>query len=180
MNSMIVALTGTPGVGKSTVADILSDKGYVVKPVSELAEKHETIVGEEVGSRIIDTETLSSKIDRSRSYILEGHLSHQLNPDMVIVLRCNPKILKERLAKKGWGEEKVLENIEAEITDSILMEALSHKKVYEIDASERSAEEVAEIIIKIIEEGSEDFKPGNIDWILEIGDELGGFMRKHF
>lgn len=177
---MIVALTGTPGVGKSSVADILSDKGYLVKSVSELAERHDAIVGEEMGSRIVDTNTLSTKIDRSRFYVLEGHLSHQLNPDIVIILRCNPKILKERLAKKGWSEEKVLENIEAEVTDTILMEALSQKNVYEIDVSERSAEEAAEEIIKIIEEGSEDFKPGEIDWILEIGDDLDGFMRKQF
>lgn len=177
---MIVALTGTPGVGKSTVADILNDKGYPVKSVSEVAERYDTIVGEEMGSRVVDTDTLSSKIDRSKFTILEGHLSHQLDPDMVIVLRCNPKILKDRLAKKGWEEAKVLENIEAEITDSILMEALSHKTVYEVDNSKRSPEEVAEVVIKLIEEGSEDFKPGKIDWILEIGDELSGFMRKQF
>ncbi|MFP3910097.1 MAG: adenylate kinase family protein [Archaeoglobaceae archaeon] len=177
---MIVALTGTPGVGKSRVADILSDKGYSVKSVSELAERYNTIIGEEMGARIIDTDTLSSKIDRSGFYILEGHLSHHLDPDMVVVLRCNPKILKKRLGSKGWSEEKVLENLEAEITDTILMEALSHKNVYEIDASHKNAEEVAEIIIKIINEGSEDFEPGNIDWILEIGDDLGGLIRKHF
>ncbi|MFO7966230.1 MAG: adenylate kinase family protein [Archaeoglobaceae archaeon] len=177
---MIVTITGTPGVGKSTVADILNDKGYVVKSVGELAEKYETITGEEMGSRIIDTEALSSRIDRSRFTILEGHLSHQLDPDMVIVLRCNPKIMKERLAKKGWEEAKILENLEAEITDSILMEAMSHKTVYEVDTSERSPEEVAEVVIKLIEEGGEDFKPGKIDWILEIGDDLGGLIRKHF
>ncbi len=177
---MIVALTGTPGVGKSTVADILNEKGYPVESVGELAERYGTIMGEEMGSRIIDTDALSSRIDRSRFTILEGHLSHQLNPDMIIVLRCNPKVLKDRLAKKGWEEAKILENLEAEITDSILMETLSHKTVYEVDASERSPDEVAEVIIKLIEEGSKDFQPGKIDWILEIGDDLEGLIRKHF
>lgn len=179
---MIVAITGTPGVGKTDVAEALSGKGYVVKSVSELAERHDTIVGEEMGSRVIDTETLSSQIDRSEFSILEGHLSHQLSPDMVIVLRCNPKILKERLDKKGWEEDKILENLEAEITDSILMEAMSLKNTYEIDTSERGVEEVADIIIRLINEGdrSEEFKPGKIDWILEIGEELGAFVRKRF
>jgi len=140
---MIVALTGTPGVGKSTAARILRERGYDVESVSELAEKFDCITGEVKGSKIVDVNTLADKIEREGLRIIEGHLSHHLNPDIAIVLRCNPKILKKRLSRKGWAEEKILENLEAEITDVILLEAMDIKKVCEIDTTKMRAEEVA-------------------------------------
>jgi|Deesub1362B_J571_1020462.scaffolds.fasta_scaffold00096_76 adenylate kinase len=177
---MIVALTGTPGVGKSTVAKILRQRGYEVESVSELAEKLDCIIGEERGSRIVDINSLADKIEREGFRIIEGHLSHHLNPDIAVVLRCNPKILKKRLSRKGWAEEKILENLEAEITDVILMEAMDVKNIYEIDTSRMGAEEVANAVDRIINGDTDNFTPGKIDWIFDIGDEIGDLIRRFF
>ena len=38
-----LALTGTPGTGKSTVARILSERGYTVVSVESLAREHECL-----------------------------------------------------------------------------------------------------------------------------------------
>jgi adenylate kinase len=177
---MIVALTGTPGVGKTTVAEILKERDYIVESVGKLAEKFDCIIGEELGSKIVDVDSLSDKIDRSGFTIIEGHLSHHLDPDITIVLRCNPKVLKKRLSRTGWNEEKILENVEAEITDVILMEAMGAKRVYEIDTTKLKAEKVADHVDRIINGEDEEYKPGKIDWILEIGDEIEGLTRRFF
>jgi len=175
---MIIALTGTPGAGKTEVAEVLKRRGYRVESVSRLAEEFDCIVGEERGSRIVDVNSLSEKIDRSEFKIIEGHLSHLLNPDITIVLRCDPRVLKKRLTRKGWRAEKILENVEAEITDVILMEAMGTEKVYEIDTTKMKTEEVADAIEKIIKGETDEFKPGKIDWILEAGDEIENLMRR--
>jgi adenylate kinase len=177
---MIVALTGTPGTGKSEVAEILK-KRYRVESVSELAKKFDCILGEEEGSKIVDIEKLAEKIDfGDELVILEGHLSHYLNPDIVIVLRCNPLMLKKRLEERGWSKEKALENVEAEIVDAILVEALGCKvcKVYEVDTTSMKSEEVANAVEQVLKGKCESFKPGRVDWIREVSDRIEGLMRK--
>ena len=178
---MLVALTSTPGVGKTTVAEILRARGYRVESVSELAEKFDCIIGEEDDSKIVDVEELAEKLESPEDevVILEGHLSHLLNPDRVIVLRCNPIVLKERLESKGWSEEKVLENVEAELIDAILVEAMEEcREVYEIDTTDLSPKEVADSIEEILKGEGDKYKPGGIDWISEVGDRIEELMRR--
>jgi adenylate kinase len=180
---MIVALTGTPGTGKSSVAEELRRRGYRVESVNELADKFGCVVGMEDDVRIVDVERLAEEIEPLRAedlIIVEGHLSHLLNPDVTIVLRCHPEKLKKRLERRGWRKDKVLENLEAEIVDSILMEAMGNRKLYEIDATDLTPHELADIIEKILENGEEykeKYKPGKIDWIMEVGDRIERFMR---
>ncbi len=178
---MLIALTGTPGVGKSTVAEILRRRGYKVLSVNELAERFNCVIGEEDGCKIVDVDELSKKVKDivEDLTIVEGHLSHLLNPDLVIVLRCNPLELKRRLESKEWHEEKILENVEAELVDVILIEALdSVGEVYEIDTTNMSPEEVANAVEEILKGKGGKYKPGKIDWISEVGDEIEEVMRK--
>ena len=178
---MLIALTGTPGVGKSTTAEILKRRGYKVLSVNELAERFDCIIGEDEGCKIVDVDKLSKKVkDIVKGLtIVEGHLSHLLNPDLVIVLRCNPLELKRRLESKGWYEEKILENVEAELVDVILIEALdSVREVYEIDTTNLSPEEVANAVEDILKGKEEKYKPGKIDWISEVGDKIEEIMRR--
>lgn len=178
---MLIALTGTPGVGKSTVAKILERRGYRVFSVNELAEKFGCILGEEEGSKVVDVDKLAKEVRKVEKdlTIIEGHLSHLLKPDLAIVLRCNPIELKKRLEERGWSTEKILENVEAEIVDVILIEAMENvKEVYEVDTTNLSPEEVADIVEEILKGGGSKFKPGKIDWISEVGDLLDDLIRK--
>ncbi len=180
---MIVALTGTPGTGKSSVAEELKKRGYRVESVNELADRFGCVVGIEEDVRIVDVERLAEEVEHLKddeTIIIEGHLSHLLNPDVTIVLRCHPEKLKKRLESRGWRKDKVLENLEAEIVDSILMEAMGNRKVYEIDATDLTPQELADIIEEILENGEEykdKYKPGKIDWIMEVGDRIERYMR---
>ncbi|HEX16823.1 MAG TPA: hypothetical protein ENG60_00165 [Thermoplasmatales archaeon] len=180
---MIISLTGTPGVGKSSVARILK-KDYDVIDLMELALKEGFVEGydRDRESYIIDMDGLVDYLRKKRfrrGIILESHLSHLVDfSDLVIVLRCRPDVLRKRLEEKGWREEKIRENIDAEILDIILCEAIDihgTRKVFEIDTTERSVEEVADIIRKLID-GKGDleiYKPGNVDWSNYIGGMRG-------
>lgn len=164
----MIALTGTPGCGKTTVAEELKRRGYKIISVREFAEMHGCArkEGDEV---IVDVERLSKhRFDG----IVEGHLSHLLKPEISIVLRCNPLVIKERLMKRGWNYEKVMENVEAELIDFILVEALKNcEEVFELDVTDRTVEEVANAIERILR-FREGYEPGSVDWISKLGDRI--------
>jgi len=165
----MIALTGTPGCGKSSVAQELKRRGYRVISVREFAEKH--------GCARREGKDIVVDVERLRRFdfdgIVEGHLSHLLRPEIAIVLRCNPLLIKKRLTERGWSYEKVMENVEAELIDVILVEALkSCEKVFEIDVTEMSVEEAADAVEKIIKGDADEFRPGSVDWISVLGDRI--------
>ena len=104
--------------------------------------------------------------------ILEGHTSHLFPVDMIIVLRCNPEILKKRLKKKFSSNPlKIQVNLEAEILGVISSEAvMNSRKVYEIDTTDKSVKESVNVILKILKGEIEEFKVGKIDWLEEFSN----------
>lgn len=96
---------------------------------------------------------------------LDGHMSHLLDVEVSIVLRCNPVKLRERLSSLGWREQKIAENVEAEAIDCILVESLEmDRKTFEIDTTEKRPEDVARDILDIIGGNATDFRAGSVDW----------------
>ena len=174
---MIILITGTPGVGKTTVSRILAerlDASFIA--INELVdEKHlYTGIDQERGYKIVDLNALFKEIDditerinKSDQVIIEGHLSHFYeNSEVVIVLRANPDVLRDRMNTKGWKEAKITENIEAEIISLCSYEAyeIHGKKVNEIDTSSISPQEVSSLIIDVINEAKK-FPVGNVDFL---------------
>ena len=86
--------------------------------------------------------------------------------DKVIVLRCNPEVLRERLSKRAWSEEKVDENVSAEILGVCTSESyeLYSDRVEEIETDNQSISELSDEIIKVIE-GDIRYPVGNIDYL---------------
>ncbi|MCD1293589.1 NMP kinase [Methanocella sp. CWC-04] len=162
---MKIAITGTPGTGKSTVSGSVDD--YQVIRINDLIKAGYNLGADEErgGALIADVDRLSEYVDGLKGdIILEGHISHLLPVDMVIVLRASPKALKKRLAERGWTEAKIRENIEAEALDVILVEALSlNEKVYEIDTTNMTPMDVREAVLEIIR-GTDKYKVGSVDF----------------
>lgn len=165
---MLVAVTGTPGVGKSSACEVLTRKGHRVLDLNKVAAENGLVLGrdEERDAAIIDTDKLNEYVlSMQGDYFLDSHLSHHLDVDVAVVLRCNPAILRERLRGLGWSEAKVAENVEAEAIDVILVESLdSGRKTFEIDTTEMDPVDVAGGILSITKGDSAEFLVGSIDW----------------
>lgn len=175
---MIILITGTPGVGKTTVSSILVEKtgAYLVDINKLVDEKHlYTGIDEERGYKIVDMDALFNEMneiideidDHDKHVVVEGHLSHLFeNSDLVIVLRANPDVLRSRMKTKGWKAAKIRENIEAEAIDICSYEAfeIHGDKVNEIDTSNIPPEHVADLIIDVIN-GVKSFPVGNVDFL---------------
>ncbi len=174
----VVGITGTPGTGKSSVAEALARKlGWKVVSVNELAEEADAIIDydEERGCHVVDVEKLRKHVKEKKleNVIVEGHLTHHLDVDVLVVLRCKPDMLRDRLRKKGWNEFKVEENVEAEILDVITQEAYHlrrWKKAYEIDTTDLFPTKVVEIILKLLEGKANEKKYtlGAVRWEKEL------------
>ena len=178
---MLVALSGTPGTGKSTISKLLQKKGYNIVSLNEIAINQGFVTGIDTdrNSKEIDIDRLNNYIDeyyRTKDLVfIEGHASHHLKTaDKVIILRCHPKKLKNRLQKKGWNKGKIKENIEAETIDVILCETVDihpEKNIFEIDTTNKNIKSVLSSIIEIIKSNFKpikNYKLGNIDWSEEI------------
>jgi len=84
--------------------------------------------------------SLINKIKQSKkTLVIDGHLSHYLPSKYVkfcIVVRCDIKILHSRLRKRKYNKNKIQENLQAEIFDIPLTEAVRNKhKIRIIDTT---------------------------------------------
>ena len=178
---MIIAITGTPGTGKTSVSNILQENGFEVVDLNKIAVSNNFLIGddEERDSKIVDVDTSNKYINENFKekdiVFIEGHLSHLLKDvDKVIILRCHPDELRKRLSQKRWKKRKVKENIEAEILDIILCETIDvhpEKNVFEIDTTSMDINSVTYLIMEILNNNFEHMKKhniGNIDWSEEI------------
>jgi len=169
---VIVALTGTPGTGKSSLAALLTKRGYHTVDLSAYAREHGFIVGRDDarGSDEVDVEALGRSLQgQAKMTFLHAHFAHLLPANAVIVLRCRPSILRKRLEARGWSSAKVRENVEAEAIDLITQEAVKRsRRVYEVDTSETTAEQAEREILGILQGDTAGHEPGKIDWSAEV------------
>ncbi|WP_049996823.1 adenylate kinase family protein [Halococcus sediminicola] len=152
---MRVAITGTPGTGKTTATERLDHEVVHLNDVIR-ADGLDTGTDESRESLVADMDAVAAALDereKDEIELVESHLAHRLPADRVVVLRCHPDELGERLAARGESERTVEENRESEALDVILAEAVeSHglDSVYEIDATERTPEETAAEIERVV------------------------------
>ncbi|MHC1575422.1 MAG: adenylate kinase family protein [Candidatus Methanogasteraceae archaeon] len=170
---MIIGITGTPGTGKTSACALLKD----VLDLNELITKEGLHLGVDRtrGSLIADMDSVYDRVreiaqGKEGNLVIEGHLSHQVC-DVAIVLRLLPDELEMRLVERGYREAKILENVEAEVVDVILVEAVEWCDwVYEINTTGKTVEEVAGMINEILSAIGRGitvtgYGPGSVDWL---------------
>jgi len=169
---VLIALTGTPGTGKTSVGQLLEARGYAVLDLDPIARDYGMITGRDDARQTdeVDVEALRERIRiPAKLAFLKSHYSHLMDVNIAIVLRCRPSVLRDRLRARGWSEEKVRENIEAEAIDVITQEATRRIPfVYEIDTSEQSAIETTAQVLAILQGKTNGHEPGTIDWTSEV------------
>ncbi len=174
---MIIAISGVPGTGKTKAAELLSKHlKYKLISIKSLLKKVKTKKDKKRNVRIIDPKDLKKFIPKG-NIIIEGHLSHFLKSDLLVILRTRPDVLERRLKKRKWPKNKIVENVEAEILDEITINAVDkNKNIMELDTSKLNAEKTAKIILECIHKKSiANYKPGKISWI----DKYKNFLFKN-
>ncbi|ADJ14870.1 adenylate kinase family protein [Halalkalicoccus jeotgali] len=148
---MRTVVTGTPGTGKTSATERLDREVLHLNDVIE-REGLYTERDAERDSLVVDLDALGEFVG-GREGIVESHLAHHLPAERVIVLRCAPDDLERRLRERGEDEAKAGENRESEELDLILSEAVTEhglESVYEIDTTDRSPDEVASEIERVL------------------------------
>ena len=168
---MRVAITGTPGTGKTSVSAILRQRGHDVLDMTQyikdngLREEYDA----ERDTYDVDVERLNDCLADYDNVIFEGHLAHFMDVDSVIVLRCHPDVMKGRLEARGYSEEKVRENIQAEVLDVILFEAVeSGIPTFSVDTSHGIVERTADEIEDVMKGDVIGHMPEDISWAEEM------------
>ncbi|MFC6825829.1 adenylate kinase family protein [Halopelagius fulvigenes] len=164
-----VALTGTPGTGKTTVSEAVADRtGLDVIHLNDAIreEKLFTERDAERDSLVTDLDAVAEWLGEWDG-VLESHLAHHFDAEAAVVLRCHPEELERRLLDRGETEAKARENAESEALDVVLAETVERfgeDAVYEIDTTDRDPEAVAEDVVAAVE-GETDPRVGTVDFI---------------
>ncbi len=129
----VLVITGTPGVGKSTLARYLQKKfgwrrldlhDYYHLLSSGYNRKKQCY---DLDPRKVEQLVKSKAKEDSLPLIIDSHLAHHLPPKLVdlcvILTFSNLKQLRRRLEKRQYRKSKVQENLEAEIFQICLIEA---------------------------------------------------------
>ncbi len=175
----IIIITGTPGTGKTTIAEKLCRKlnnSELLRSNSLIKEfglyKYRTKDGELVA----DMERLRNELERKArksaadTVIIEGHLlcDIRIKGATAIVIREHLRKLQKRMIARHYKESKINNNIVAEAVDYCGINAeKNYEKVYEIIGGDNAVEN----IIGILEGRQKPLKQ------IELLDELNHFIK---
>ena len=141
----IICVSGSVGTGKTTLSKKLSKSlGFEYVDVSKLIKEKKLSSGydEENKCEIIDVKKLNKVLIglMDKDLVIDSHLSHYLPKkyvDVCIVTTCDIGILRDRLKKRKYSVSKIKDNVEAEIFDTIVIEAKDKKhNLLVVDTSE--------------------------------------------
>ncbi len=178
-----VALTGTPGTGKSTVGRLLQRNPAMVKMGFHVTEVSDLAVRSGGGRPIpgprptveVDLDQLSRWLGAEGAgeppLLIVGHLAHLLPVEASVLLRCDPVILEQRLQARGDPVVTVQQNVESEMVDVILAEAVgAGYPLFEHDTTRETPSMTAQWVLSVIE-GKVAPSHGEIDWLAHFVGE---------
>jgi len=172
MQPRVIALTGSPGTGKSTLASRLQKEGLTIITLEEVAESVDALSQFEALCEVEISKLAEWKWEGNSHCVIDGHLSHHCPIDAVIVLRCNPIELRHRLEQRpSYGSDKIESNVEWELISGVWADLVAlhpHANVIEIDTTEHdvSMDTVLDFILNDMPSTSvEEFISDSIDWI---------------
>ncbi|MDO8627145.1 MAG: AAA family ATPase [Candidatus Diapherotrites archaeon] len=155
---MLIVITGTPGTGKTKIAEIVAKK-FQMKLVNDRKFAQQNKCGK------LDKKTKELEVDLGKfrkkiqefvktnpNAVLEGHLfcEFPIKVRLVFVLTCNTRILEKRLRTRNYSDVKVLDNVFCEEEGYCLKKARkNYKKVHKLE-NNKTFKHLQNNIIKII------------------------------
>lgn len=169
---MRIVVTGTPGVGKHTIAKALAERLRMSTiDINELALSNNAVIGKDRFSYIVDTDKLRSILKGLKdNTIVVGHLAPYVldsnDVDLVVVLRRSPYELREIYKERRYDESKAKDNLASEILGIITYDSVKQfkDKVVEIDCTSKNVDTVVDEILRIVNKKQEGML-GHIDWL---------------
>ncbi len=153
----VIVVTGTPGVGKTTLTKIFAKKiGAKLYDATSIVNKNKFYSGKDkFGSKIVKMDKLSLEIakiiksEKSKLIIFEGHLlcDIKIKGAIAVVLREHLTTVKNRLEKRDYPKEKLKSDIVSEAIDYCGSAALeNYKDVYEIMSGKDAIKQMTKIL----------------------------------
>ena len=187
-----IIISGTPGCGKTAISKVISNRiNAQIISLNEVAssdnfsfefdqERETYIVDFKILMPFILNEIKNIKELNPPYLIIEGHFADVIPDDLIdiaFILRCNPDELYERLKDRNYKNNKITENVQAEILGNCVNYFLKKNIKYpffEIDTSNISIESVADTIIDIIISNkntnnyAQKYHVGHVDWLEKL------------
>jgi len=193
MNKRVILITGTPAVGKTTLANKLAQNLNAQSVnLTELTEQEHLAKTEDKqrGTTVIDEAKMRRKlktiIEKTETdLIIDGHYAAAVTPKTqvtnVFVLRRNPVELREFMKRRGYNQAKQDENLAAEILDVCLVEALQKQekqKICELDTTGKTADETLNEVLAVLN-GKKQCYVGTVNWmgLLEREGKLDEYLK---
>ncbi|MCL4364930.1 MAG: AAA family ATPase [Candidatus Marsarchaeota archaeon] len=157
MTKRIIVITGTPGVGKTTISERLAKtlkKAELIRANDVVKERKLYISSSKDGALIVRLGGLESELNRMANHstadyvIIEGHLlcDMRIMHAVAVVMREHPAALLKRLKKRKYGRQKIEDNIVSEAIDYCGVNASrNYGTVYEIEAGSSALRKVVDI-----------------------------------
>lgn len=129
---MIIAISGSVGVGKTTIAKLVTNQtNYTVIHLNEIAKNFKIEEVPELNTFDFDIDKLRNYIDDylegKDNIILEGHFAHLLNPeniDLLVIINRDLTELTKEYEIRGYNDQKKQDNLEVESFNLCFYEAL--------------------------------------------------------
>lgn len=154
-----VLVTGTPGTGKTTTCEMLVEAtGMRHVDVGKLVREQSLHTGrdEEFDCYLVDEDKVCDALEDivSSGGVIVDHHSCDFFPerwfDMVLVLQADTAVLYERLKTRRYSDKKLSENMECEIMNVCLEEALdSYKREIVQQLQSNTVEQMEENVEKV-------------------------------
>ena len=149
----LIALTGIPGSGKSTICAILNSMGIRCINALDIPGSGRCMEGDEVDIDCLGDMWSSMVME---NIVIDSHYSHLLGVKAVVILERGEEETMRTLKERGYSPEKISDNIESFLSDIIYRESLEllpstkiHRVLNKHGKEEETAEEVMAIISRI-------------------------------
>lgn len=186
MTKRVILVTGTPCVGKTSVARPLASNLHALYlDLTELALTENLVSGKdkERGSVIVDEDKMRMRLgeiiasSKEDNIIVDGHYAVSVVPinlvTCVFVLRRDPVELREFMEQSGFSDKKLFENLASEILDVCLVDALNlidQRRVCEVDVTGKTVDHIVQEVLRLLND-PDSWHVGTVDWLGKLEKE---------
>jgi adenylate kinase len=156
---MHLLVTGTPGVGKTTLAKNLGKK-LKLKVINEkdFALQNSLGIFNDENELEIPLKAFEKKanafLKKNKNVIFEGHTicEMKLDVDKIILIKMDPEQLEMRLEQRSYSPEKIMDNVFCEGIDYVkkhLLKNYKKKNIIEVISTSSSKTTFAKVLLAL-------------------------------